>query len=112
MFQQGKTLYNVYCIDIVFSAVVSIQPPRTDFTAAAAQAATGAPLLAHTPYSTEQDIPFMMPQPASYQVGQVCITCHLFKQLRVFIALQKCMSSYAICYCSYVYILYSGPSLS
>ena len=52
-------------------AVVSIQPPRTDFTAAAAQAATGAPLLAHTPYSTVQYAPFMMPQPASYQVGQV-----------------------------------------
>lgn len=55
-------------------AVVSIQPPRTDFTAAAAQAATGAPLLAHTPFSTVQYHPhhnFMMPTPASYQVGQV-----------------------------------------
>lgn len=52
-------------------AVVSIHPPRTDFTAAAAQAATGAPLLAHTNYSAVQYTPFMMPQPASYQVGQV-----------------------------------------
>lgn len=57
--------------NIIFSAVVSIQPPRTDFTAAAAQAATGAPLLAHTPFSTVQYQSFMMPQPASYQVGQV-----------------------------------------
>ncbi|XP_071181266.1 ataxin-2-like protein isoform X4 [Mytilus edulis] len=53
------------------AAVVSIHPPRTDFTAAAAQAATGAPLLAHTNYSAVQYTPFMMPQPASYQVGQV-----------------------------------------
>lgn len=49
-------------------AIVSVQPPRTDFTAAAAQAATGAPLLAHTPYSTVQYAPFMIPQPANYQV--------------------------------------------
>lgn len=57
-----------------FVAVVSIQGQRHDLTAA--QAATGQPLLAQAVNGTHQYIPLtmmpMMPQPAGYQMGQVC----------------------------------------
>ncbi|KAL3856752.1 hypothetical protein ACJMK2_011474 [Sinanodonta woodiana] len=54
-------------------AVVSVQP-RADLSAAAAQAATGQPLLAQTPhnhfvYFSSQGLPG--PQPTGYQMGQV-----------------------------------------